>query len=426
MIQFCQNGKKPEGTNLSVTDGAVMRAPFFEGVTGVTVQLKNPTPPPSPSIQEQTPSYQHNLQVTQQNPTQIYENNPSMQPVSVPQTEHSSVQTPSYDQTMTLVAQDPYNMKIEEQGRYETLFPQYEKDGFVYGKEAVTLFSKSGLNNENLRDIWNLVDNPVDNRLSKLEFCIAMHLIVCVTKKNLSLPSTLPPSLNMLQNGQNSETIGVNRSLEKPPLHRKSDNDGGSTFNRTSTDSITSVMGGMSVSDAFGDLDPGTASLGYGGQTQESEQQVPQQIIPPSSALASQPNIIPNEVAISQSVTEQMATGEQQTLDSPSVHIPLAKESPYNADANNYDTSLNLSEKVELERVKTQLQKMQAENVSLKAQLGQFSEEEKGIKKQVGNVNHEISELEKELTVLRNQVIESRASLLEATSDLKIQMEKKK
>jgi len=48
---------------------------------------------------------------------------------------------------------DPFAMSPFEQLRYDLLFPDYAKDGYVYGKEAVELFSKSGLAQEELRAI---------------------------------------------------------------------------------------------------------------------------------------------------------------------------------------------------------------------------------------------------------------------------------
>ena len=110
----------------------------------------------------------------------------------------------------------------QEQSRFDMLFPQYEvqKDGYVYGAEAVALFSKSGADKGDLRKIWQLADDPVDNRLSKLEFAIAMHLIVCVTKKGLPCPASLPPSLRALKD---NEASGVGADIAAagggpPPL----------------------------------------------------------------------------------------------------------------------------------------------------------------------------------------------------------------
>ena len=97
---------------------------------------------------------------------------------------------PSNNST-ALAAQDPYVAYPQELSRYDVLFPQYAKDDpsgaqYVHGPEAVALFSKSGADKGALRSIWTMVDtDPVDNRLDQLEFALAMHLIVCVTKKGL-------------------------------------------------------------------------------------------------------------------------------------------------------------------------------------------------------------------------------------------------
>ena len=89
-----------------------------------------------------------------------------------------------------------------------------EKYGFAHGTEAASLFSRSGLSNEQSRDVWNTSDDPVDNRLSKLEFCIAMHVIDCVSRKNLPLPDRLPLSLASLKNVQAAPTI----QTQIPPM----------------------------------------------------------------------------------------------------------------------------------------------------------------------------------------------------------------
>jgi len=117
-------------------------------------------------------------------------------------------QQPPMSPSRALVGMDPYSMSPQERSRYESLFPKYAKVetgtglSFVYGSEAVPLFMKSGVDATTLRDIWNMVDrNPVDNRLDKLEFALAMHLIVCASKKNLPIPSggALPNSLRALK-----------------------------------------------------------------------------------------------------------------------------------------------------------------------------------------------------------------------------------
>ena len=56
----------------------------------------------------------------------------------------------------------------------------------------------TGMDRDSLKAIWAMSDDPVDNKLDNIEFAIAMHLIVCVTKKGLMMPPSLPSSLASL------------------------------------------------------------------------------------------------------------------------------------------------------------------------------------------------------------------------------------
>jgi hypothetical protein len=58
------------------------------------------------------------------------------------------------------------------------------------------MFTRSGLSREELKAIWLLSDIDRDNKLTILEFAIATHLIMCKTRKNLPIPTTLPGELH--------------------------------------------------------------------------------------------------------------------------------------------------------------------------------------------------------------------------------------
>ena len=177
LIQLTQNGQKGQGQNLAVSEGVTLRPAFFEGVSGVSIPFPQP-----PGEQQQAPPQQQ--QPPPVAPAQQNETVPAPSAQQAP-----SIQQPEPIPSRALVGPDPYTMTPQDQSRYESLFPQYAKpDGYVYGSEAVTLFMKSGVDQMILRDIWNMVDRPIDNRLDKLEFAIAMHLIVCISKKNLPPP----------------------------------------------------------------------------------------------------------------------------------------------------------------------------------------------------------------------------------------------
>lgn len=45
--------------------------------------------------------------------------------------------------------------------------------------------------------IWQLADADGDSKLSLAEFCVGMHLIVCVSKKGLAVPASVPSGLHV-------------------------------------------------------------------------------------------------------------------------------------------------------------------------------------------------------------------------------------
>jgi hypothetical protein len=233
LIQLAQNGVKGQGTQLDAPSGVVLRPVHFEGVSGVSVAMppdaQTPTHQHAPTYPPQPPQQQH-LSPQQQNHAGLPPLAPNPRPMGQPPSPQrpplsptGRSMTPTPGMSLALTSQDPYLLLPNEQSRYEGLFPQYaQPDGFVYGKEAVDLFNKSGLTQEMLRDIWNMVDSPVDNRLDKLEFAMAMHLIVCVSKKNLPFPRELPGSLKALKSQQQPLATQQQQSNTYQPRHQAS------------------------------------------------------------------------------------------------------------------------------------------------------------------------------------------------------------
>eukprot|EP00956_Cyclotella_meneghiniana_P039900 scaffold182304_cov36-Cyclotella_meneghiniana.AAC.2 len=233
------NGKRPVDKDLGnvLLDGGggegmnmTMRPPYFEGIVLPIGQQQQQQP------QQQTQQPQM-VQPQQQQPQQQEGMASPIRPTqSISQIQPLSP-TPSTALTIANAHTDPYAMTPTEQSRYSLLFPAYatpdndtttnnnnannnqQQQLYVHGPAAVALFSKSGLDNTSLKHIWTLSDNdPVDNKLDMMEFCIAMHLIVCVTKKNLSMPEILPGSLKsvldrsrlqMMQSQQQQQGSGV-------------------------------------------------------------------------------------------------------------------------------------------------------------------------------------------------------------------------
>ncbi|GLD93747.1 hypothetical protein PINS_up002352 [Pythium insidiosum] len=119
---------------------------------------------------------------------------PSPQSGFVPGAPQPAAPTPS---PMGGPQKGPFAITDEEKARYDGIFQQYDtdRDGFLQGGEAVGLFSKSGLDRMILRDIWAMADRTQDSRLDAKEFYIAMHLIVCISKRGLSMPTEAPQEL---------------------------------------------------------------------------------------------------------------------------------------------------------------------------------------------------------------------------------------
>ena len=82
-----------------------------------------------------------------------------------------------------------------EKAKYVSVFESSKRnsEGYLEGKEAVALFQKSGLARSTLHEIWAMADVDQDGQLNQEEFIIAMHLIVCMSKRGMqNLPEKVP------------------------------------------------------------------------------------------------------------------------------------------------------------------------------------------------------------------------------------------
>jgi hypothetical protein len=377
-------------------------------------------------------------------------------------------QPPPTPNSRALVGQDPYVMTPQERARYEALFPQYAKpDGYVYGQEAVALFMKSGVQQAALRDIWNMVDRPVDNRLDKLEFAIAMHLIVCISKKNLPSPQggTLPNSLQALKASVGGTAAvtpprsparagipppqqpsaggapplspmagGYQQQQMPPPQHMQQQQQQQprmhqpppvETVEETPMVGAPPVVapGGISISDAFEGL-----SLTSDRPSQQYSAPMPSvesRSLPSYIPEAAAPEPAPNSPQPSYTHPPSVPAAQESVI-SPA-RAPARQTVPYTSPSLPDTSSYDLGDAhTELDKLKTVLQKLQAENISLKAQMGSMSDDEKEVQKELGIVVAEIGRLSSELSVQRQQVLEAKNRLLEASAELKSHQEHKR
>ncbi|CAI5714725.1 unnamed protein product [Peronospora destructor] len=166
-----------------------------------------------------------------------------------------------------------YALTAAEKSKYELVFRQYDTDhdGFLMGTEAVALFQMSGLGRNILREIWSMADVTQDSKLNIQEFYVAMHLIVCLSKRGLPMPPILPRELgeaafgagetSPVVSGFNSHVTGspsqnglVRQQQESVPLsepERMSAFDSLSTTGDASLVSLQSSTPGSSREDSF-------------------------------------------------------------------------------------------------------------------------------------------------------------------------------
>jgi len=485
LIQLEQNGVKPTAGDLAQAGGPNLRPAFFEGI---------PQPPSSPQqggvpLPPQGPPPQQHEVPTPPRPPNASSSSMGGSVASASVGGHPPQQQPHMPmQQQQLTVQDPYTMTPQEQARYEQIFPEYCKQdpNFMYGAEAVALFGKSGLEQAKLAQIWNMVDHPVDNRLDKLEFAMAMHLIVCVSKKNLPLPPALPLSLKQLK-AQKPPSPGMPPPQQQnggaPPIQRVGTSDG-------------SMGGGAGGS--YSMAPPSPRGMMQQQAPLSPQQQQQQQMAsspaspggipspgrgppplpsgfgagggrgPPSSGMmgggaSSSLSGLPGPPPITQQAGglsisdafEGLATGNGDTgsISSYRATTPVVTQNTPSYVHSNHDdepskppepvsedsepapapkTSIQLASSYdmgdtheELVKLRAILQKLQAENISLKARMEGMTEEEKDIQRELSATVSEVSKLSSELTTLRAQVLASKSRLLEASAELKAAKEKK-
>ena len=111
----------------------------------------------------------------------------------------------------------PYAITADDHEKYHKLFITYDTngDGFLSGAESVGVLTKSGLSQDVLGVIWNLADDDKDGSLTSKEFCVAFHLIICISKKGMPVPQTLPQALRAFL--QNAPAVPVPITATPPP-----------------------------------------------------------------------------------------------------------------------------------------------------------------------------------------------------------------
>ena len=93
---------------------------------------------------------------------------------------------------------DPLRIDRETMEMYKQVFDRLDADGSksLDGKEAALVLRKSRLPKATLKQIWKLSDVERDGTLDENEFAVALHLILCVARKDIAqVPDELPDHL---------------------------------------------------------------------------------------------------------------------------------------------------------------------------------------------------------------------------------------
>ncbi|SCU89089.1 LADA_0E13630g1_1 [Lachancea dasiensis] len=110
----------------------------------------------------------------------------------------------------------------DEKALFYKIFDTYDSQGhgLMGSATAVEVFRKSGLNRNDLEQIWNLCDINNSGQLNRQEFALGMHLVYRRLKGH-ELPNRLPPSLipssNQILNSVKDQLKNSSGSERKEP-----------------------------------------------------------------------------------------------------------------------------------------------------------------------------------------------------------------
>uniref|UniRef100_A0A672QTX0 Epidermal growth factor receptor pathway substrate 15 like 1 n=1 Tax=Sinocyclocheilus grahami TaxID=75366 RepID=A0A672QTX0_SINGR len=107
-----------------------------------------------------------------------------------------STPTPPQPQTHTQPSSDLWVVPVEDREQYEEIFDLADSDfdRMVGGGEVKDIFMNSRLPQSVLAHIWSLADTQHTGKLTKEQFCLAMHLIQ-EKVKGVDLPQSLTPDM---------------------------------------------------------------------------------------------------------------------------------------------------------------------------------------------------------------------------------------
>ncbi|KAL9186520.1 hypothetical protein ACHAXT_005758 [Thalassiosira profunda] len=205
LIQLFQNRITAKDEKLRVEKGVMMAPAFFAGVSGVVVPLPWNESGQEDGVTQRRPRRRHsgsklsNSLTRQMDSLSVFYSTAEEKKGSPPGGRDSTTMV-QYD------AEDDYFMSHAELLTYQETFSRHcvteangpETEQNVYVDEAVQLFTKSGLDRDTLGRLWDVVvTDPDSGKLDEEAFVLMTHLIVCVTRRGLAVPTELPSPLRI-------------------------------------------------------------------------------------------------------------------------------------------------------------------------------------------------------------------------------------
>ncbi len=207
----------------------------------------------------------------------------------------------------TPTGSDQWVVTPQEEAQYDQIFATVDpaKRGFITGEQAVGFFSRSGLPEEALAQIWDLADINSEGQLTRVEFAVAMYLIRQQKRDGgVALPQNLPgnlvpPSMRRQPIAPQQSTAPVFDTAANPPAQKLASED------LFGLDAFTAPAPIVPKS-------PGDSSLYSASHTQaQKSPQVPHQPAPTQSSSVFKP-FVPSS-SFGQAIMTPQATGTSST-----------------------------------------------------------------------------------------------------------------
>nr|XP_057918213.1 epidermal growth factor receptor substrate 15-like 1 isoform X2 [Doryrhamphus excisus] len=118
-------------------------------------------------------------------------------PLVSPVATSTSSLSPKHSFRSSKQAEENWVVPVADRERYNDVFKKTDtdNDGLVSGTEVIEIFMHSSLSQTMLAQIWGLADTKQTGKLTREQFCLAMHLIQQKITKDVDPPSSLTPDM---------------------------------------------------------------------------------------------------------------------------------------------------------------------------------------------------------------------------------------